>query len=145
MPRIDIRALLGLYDPEDSTDWGPIRAAQLNAGAHLALFLLGVNVVSAALVTLLARQLAPGWLLAGWAGLVTLVSTAVALRRLASRHRPSTTARVRDVRATMLEGIGLAAIWSVIPLAIGPQATAGAALGLWVLIDRKSTRLNSSH
>src|SRR3546814_19374262 len=49
MPRIDIRALLGLYDPEDSTDWGPIRAAQLNAGAHLALFLLGVNVVSAAL------------------------------------------------------------------------------------------------
>src|SRR3546814_5767031 len=35
----------------------------------------------------------------------------------------------------MLEGIGLAAIWSVIPLAIGPQATAGAALGLWVLIS----------
>src|SRR3546814_13170423 len=54
---------------------------------------------------------------------------------LASRHRTSTTASVRDVRDTMLEGIGLAAIWSVIPLAIGPQATAGAALGLWVLIS----------
>src|SRR3546814_8258127 len=106
MPRIDIRALLGLYDPEDSTDWGPIRAAQPNAGAHLALFLLGVNVVSAALVTLLARQLPPGWLLAGWAGLVTPVSPAVALRRLASRQRTPTTAGVPDVRETLLEGIG---------------------------------------
>ncbi|HVI99621.1 MAG TPA: EAL domain-containing protein [Sphingomonas sp.] len=140
-PRINTRALLGLYDPEDSTDWGPIRAAQLNAGAQLALFLLGVNVVSAALVTLLCRPLAPGWLLAGWAGLLTVVSTVVALRRLAPRHRKATIASVRDVRDTMLDGISLAAVWSVIPFAIGPQATIGAALGLWIVISLLMTAL----
>jgi diguanylate cyclase (GGDEF)-like protein/PAS domain S-box-containing protein len=134
MPRIDARALLGLYDPEDSTDWGPIRAAQLNAGAQLALFLLGVNVISAALVALLAAPLVPGWALAAWGGLVTLVSTIVALRRLSSRFRDAATASLSDVRDTLLDGIGLAAIWSVVPLAIGPHATASAALGLWVII-----------
>ena len=134
MPRIDARALLGLYDPEDSTDWGPIRAAQLNAGAQLALFLLGVNVISAALIAILAAPLVPGWALAAWGGLVTVVSTIVALRRLSSRFRDAATASVADVRDTLLEGIALAAVWSVVPLAIGPHATAGAALGLWVII-----------
>ena len=44
-PRIDVRALLGLYDPADTTDWGPIRAAQLHAGRQLALFLLAANLI----------------------------------------------------------------------------------------------------
>ncbi len=47
-PKIDARALLGLYDPADTTDWGPIRAAQLHAGSQLALFMLAANVVGAA-------------------------------------------------------------------------------------------------
>jgi diguanylate cyclase (GGDEF)-like protein/PAS domain S-box-containing protein len=134
-PRIDARALLGLYDPEDSTDWGPIRAAQLHAGAQLALFLLGVNVISAALVTLLAAPLVPALPLAAWAGLVTLVSTVVALRRLSSRHRGVATASVRDVRDSVLEGLGLAAVWSAVPFTIGPHAPAGPAFGLWVVIS----------
>jgi len=49
-PDSDTRALLGLYDPADTTDWGPIRAAQLHAGSQLALFMLATNVVGGALM-----------------------------------------------------------------------------------------------
>ena len=44
-PRIDVRAFLGLYDPADSTDWGPIRAAQLHAGRDFTLFALVDGIV----------------------------------------------------------------------------------------------------
>ena len=63
-PRIDARALLGLYDPADTTDWGPIRAAQMHAGSQLALFMLAANVVGASLVTIIMGARVPQWQLA---------------------------------------------------------------------------------
>ncbi|MFZ5793338.1 MAG: putative bifunctional diguanylate cyclase/phosphodiesterase [Sphingomonas sp.] len=134
-PRIDGRALLGLYDPADTTDWGPIRAAQLHAGGQLALFLLGANVVGAALVTLILAHIAPLWALASWATVVAAVSVAVTFRRLAARQRAGNAAGLRDVRDTVLEGIALAAVWSVPPLALGMRADAGTALGLWIVLS----------
>jgi hypothetical protein len=77
-PRIDVRALLGLYDPADTTDWGPIRAAQMNAGSQLALFMLAANVVGAALVTLNFAANFPVWKLASWSALVAAVGVTVA-------------------------------------------------------------------
>lgn len=44
-PKIDAAALLGLRDPADGTDWGPIRAAQINAGRNLAFLLLTANLI----------------------------------------------------------------------------------------------------
>ncbi|MBO9714940.1 bifunctional diguanylate cyclase/phosphodiesterase [Sphingomonas sp.] len=134
-PRIDARALLGLYDPTDSTDWGPIRAAQLYAGRQLALFMLGANVVGAALVTLLLAPVVPVWQLASWGALVAAVSAGVAFRRLASRHRAAVTAPIADVRATAFDGVALAAVWSIPPLAVGHLADANAALGLWIVLS----------
>ncbi|WP_339501735.1 hypothetical protein, partial [Pseudomonas canadensis] len=134
-PRIDGRALLGLYDPAGATDWGPIRAAQLHAGGQLALFLLGANVVGAALVTLILAHIAPLWALASWATVVAAVSVAVTFRRLAARQRAGNAAGLRDVRDTVLEGIALAAVWSVPPLALGMRADAGTALGLWIVLS----------
>ncbi|MFC3581807.1 putative bifunctional diguanylate cyclase/phosphodiesterase [Sphingomonas hylomeconis] len=134
-PRIDARALLGLYDPADTTDWGPIRAAQLNAGAHLALFLLATNVVGATLVALLLAPIVPVWALVSWGALTTAVGTAVAFRRLASRHRTDITATLRDVRDTVLDGIALAAVWSIPPLAVGVRADPAAAFGLWIVLS----------
>lgn len=134
-PRIDVRALLGLYDPADTTDWGPIRAAQMNAGSQLALFMLAANVVGAALITLNFAPGIPLWKLASWSALVAAVGVAVAFRRLAVRHRTERSATLRDVRDTVLDGISLGAVWSIAPLLFGPSANAEQAAALWIVLS----------
>ncbi|MHA6722557.1 putative bifunctional diguanylate cyclase/phosphodiesterase [Sphingomonas sp. RS2018] len=129
-PRIDARALLGLYDPADTTDWGPIRAAQLNAGSHMALVMLGASLIGAALVTVAFSTVAPLWQLAAWSGLVAVVGIAVAFRRLAAHHRSAGTAGLIDVRATLWDGIAYGAVWSVAPLYFAAGAAPGALLAL---------------
>ncbi|MCW3835796.1 putative bifunctional diguanylate cyclase/phosphodiesterase [Sphingomonas canadensis] len=133
-PRIDARALLGLYDPADTTDWGPIRAAQLHAGSQLALFLLAANVIGAALITLILAPQVPLWQLASWGALVAAVAVAVTFRRLSRRHREALSAPLGDVRDTLLDGIALSAVWSIPPLAFGHLADPDAALGLWIVL-----------
>jgi len=133
-PRIDVRALLGLYDPADTTDWGPIRAAQLNAGRQLAMFMLAANLVGAALIAIILALKVPQWQLASWGALVAAVAVAVTFRRLSSRHRNAVTASLRDVRDTLLDGIALGAVWSIPPLAFGHLADADTALGLWIVL-----------
>jgi diguanylate cyclase (GGDEF)-like protein len=133
--RIDARALLGLYDPADTTDWGPIRAAQLNAGRQLAMFMLTANLVGAALITLLLAPLVPLWQLASWGALVAAVGVAVAFRRLSSRHRDAVTSSLKDVRDTFLDGIALGAVWSIPTLAFGHLVDAGTLLGLWIILS----------
>jgi len=134
-PKLDARALLGLYDPADSTDWGPIRAAQLNAGGQLALFLLGANVVAAMLAALVLQRVAPLWLLASWGAIVAAIAAAVTFRRLAARQRTAQTATVGDVRDTVIEGIALAAIWSLPELIFGAYAGPTTALNLWIVVS----------
>ena len=134
-PRIDVRALLGLYDPADTTDWGPIRAAQLHAGRQLALFLLAANLIGAALTVILLDRQAPHWQLFLWAGVTGAVGVAVAIRRLATRHRDASSATVRDVRDTVSEGIALALVWAVPPVALGARVEVGTAMGLWILLS----------
>ncbi|MGK6320613.1 putative bifunctional diguanylate cyclase/phosphodiesterase [Sphingomonas sp. DT-204] len=134
-PRIDARALLGLYDPADTTDWGPIRAAQMNAGAQMALFMLAANVIGAALVVLAFAPLVPLWELVSWGSIVAAAASAVAFRRLASRHRTTSTASVRDVRGTVIDGIALAAVWSVPPLLFAFKADPTTLLGLWIILS----------
>ncbi len=131
-PRIDARALLGLYDPEDATDWGPIRAVQMHAGRQLALFMLAANLLSAALVALTFADHVALPLLAGWGVAVAAVSTAVAVRRLSPRFHAASSASIGDVRATVIDGIALAAIWSAVPLYLARHADADAMLGLWM-------------
>ena len=131
-PRIDIRALLGLYDPADSTDWGPIRAAQVNSGRQLALFLLAANLVASGAVAMVLRNFVPTWQLVVWGSLVAAAAVAVAFRRLSLRIRASAT--LADVRISVLDGLGLGAIWTVAPLLFGPMANAGGALGLWIVL-----------
>lgn len=133
-PRIDGRALLGLYDPADTTDWAPIRAAQVNAGSKLALFLLAANVVGAMLVAMVLQPIAPLWALASWGAAVATVAVTITFRRLSFRHRTAQTATLRDVRHTVIEGIALATVWSVPPLAFGISADPTTAFGLWIVV-----------
>ena len=134
-PRIDARALLGLYDPADTTDWGPIRAAQLHAGSQLALFLVAANVIGAVLVVIILDHRAPLWALASWGALTVAVCVAVGFRRFASRHRGAYTATLIDVRDTLLDGVALGTVWSIPPLACGIRADATTALALWVVLS----------
>lgn len=131
-PRIDIRALFGLYDPADLTDWGPIRAAQVNSGRQLALFLLAANLGALCAVMMVLMPFAPMWQLTCWAALVTTAAVMVVFRRLSSRIRESAT--LKDVRVTVYDGIALGASWSIAPLLFGPVASSDAILGLWIVL-----------
>ncbi|WP_448658037.1 putative bifunctional diguanylate cyclase/phosphodiesterase [Sphingomonas sp. CJ99] len=133
-PRIDNRALLGLYDPTDHTDWGPIRAAQLNAGRQLALLMMGTSVLTATLVILLFGSDQPLWQLACWGAFVAAISAGVAFRRLSAGQGGLATANVGQVRDTVLDGIALAAVWSVPPLAFAPGSTTETIFGLWLVL-----------
>ncbi|OYY91098.1 MAG: diguanylate cyclase [Sphingomonas sp. 28-66-16] len=134
-PKIDARALLGLYDPADSTDWGPIRAAQLNAGRHLALFMLGANVIGAAMTILICGALAPNWALISWGSITAAVAAAIAFRRLSAEYRDAYTAPLSAVRNTVFEGVALGAVWSLPPLLLGTRAESASALGLWIVLS----------
>jgi diguanylate cyclase (GGDEF)-like protein/PAS domain S-box-containing protein len=134
-PRINARALLGLYDPADSTDWGPIRAAQLNAGHEFALFLLGSHLIGAVLVMLALASHRPLWMLAAWAGTTAAAAVTVTFRRLAAKRRELRSATVQDVRKTALEGVVLGLLWAVVPLGFGLVGNATTALSLWIVIS----------
>ena len=134
-PRIDARALLGLYDPADSTDWGPIRAAQINAGSQLALFMLAANLVGAALIVLNLAPRLPLWQLVGWGALTGAVALAVTFRRLAARNRTAHEASLREVRESVLDGISLGAMWSIPSLGFGVVATGDAGLAIWMVLS----------
>ncbi len=127
--------MLGLYDPADSTDWGPIRAAQLNAGRALALFLLASNVVGAAITVLIGQRLVPLWMLASWGILAGGVATAVTLRRLDNRHRDIASAPLATVRNTVWDGIALGMVWAVPPLVFGERFEMASALGMWIVVS----------
>ncbi|URW74532.1 EAL domain-containing protein [Sphingomonas donggukensis] len=133
-PRIDARALLGLYDPADTTDWAPIRAAQIASGSHMALFMLAANVVGAALVTLAFGRLMPLWQLGAWAALVAVVATTIAVRRLSNRNRTDATATLADVRGTFVDGLALGGVWAIAPLYFGLSGDGGALLGLVAVV-----------
>lgn len=134
-PKIDARALLGLYDPADSTDWGPIRAAQINAGCRLALVAFAANLIGAALTILIAAPMAPLWSLIGWGALVTAVALGITFRRLSSPWRGAKSAPVQAVRNTLLEGLALGAVWSIPPLTLAAQASSADALRLWIVLS----------
>ncbi len=134
-PRIDARALLGLYDPADATDWGPIRAAQMNAGSQMALLMLAANVVGAALIVLVFGSVVPHWQLYGWAATAGVVAVGVTFRRLAARHHTQKNATLADLRGTVADGLACAAVWAVPPLIFAREASGGALLGLWLVLS----------
>lgn len=134
-PRIDTRAFLGLYDPADSTDWGPIRAAQLHAGRDFALLLLTAHLIAAALIVRTLVSLQPFWLLASWWVAIAIAAAAVAFRRLSSRYRDLASADVGAVRSSAIDGIVLGLLWAIVPLGFGFTTDRLTAFSLWVIIS----------
>ncbi|MEN2785733.1 putative bifunctional diguanylate cyclase/phosphodiesterase [Sphingomonas qilianensis] len=133
-PRIDARALLGLYDPADSHEWGAIRAAQLNGGGALAAALLGANLLAAALVAWLLMPVLPAGAVIGWTIMMGIVAIAVSLRRRAGRRRSGHSATVRELRASVMDATALAIVWAIPPLAVGLRGDADSAFGLLMVV-----------
>ena len=133
--QIDFAVLLGLRDGADAAEWGRIRAAQLNAGRELAMYMLGVHLLGvAATVAICYRAVSP-WLLLAWAGLTAVAAIVMSLRRLASHHRQDGYATAADLRATATEGAALAIAWSLPPLFFGAGVEPGQAYGLWLVLS----------
>ena len=131
--------LLGLRDGDDPAEWGRIRATQLHAGRDLALFLLGANLIGAAVVVSLLGGAIGWWVLGAWVAATGLIATAVTVQRLASHHRADGYARPEDLRGTVWGGLALGLSWAVVPLVfgghLGAAATAGLGLVLLVLMS----------
>ncbi|KQM67546.1 diguanylate cyclase [Sphingomonas sp. Leaf17] len=127
---VDTRSLIGLREGANPAEWGRIRATQLEAGRQLALLWMAANLVAGAITISVFAPIAPALHLAGWGTLLTVIAVTVAMRRLSVRPVEGAVASLRDIRDTALEGIALAAVWSIPPLffAIGGSTPAYALL-----------------
>nr|WP_232479729.1 GGDEF and EAL domain-containing protein [Sphingomonas sp. TX0522] len=126
--------MLGLTDGADAAQWARIRSKQLDAGRHLALFLLAANLIGAALVVPLFAGNEPLTYLIGWAALVGIVAVAVAIRRLSTHHRDGGYASARDVRTTLWEGVALAVVWAVPVFAFRVDPGSHGTYALWMIL-----------
>jgi diguanylate cyclase (GGDEF)-like protein len=131
---VPLRPLLGLSEGDDPDGWSRIRAAQLLAGRRLAVSLLVANTFGAAAVAaVFAGHVAVAWL-AGWAVLVTIVAGLLTARRLRAPDADAGRAGLRDLRSTAIEGLALAAAWSIPPTIFVAGADSGSALALWLIL-----------
>lgn len=131
LPRLDIRALLGLRETAETIDWPRMRAAQLHAGRRLALPLLAAQLMG---VTMIVATLSPAVAplpLAGWAMAVLCAATWMVRRRLAFDDRNTIVASLADVRRTVPEAILLGILWAVPALAFGRVPTDDIGVNLW--------------
>jgi diguanylate cyclase (GGDEF)-like protein/PAS domain S-box-containing protein len=127
--------LLGFRDGADAAQWARIRSTQLDAGRQLALFLLAANLMAGAATVSLFASHVSHIMLGGWTALVTIVSVAVALRRLGTRHRDGGYATQADLRATAVEGAALATAWSVPCYLFGANPGTTSAYVLWMILS----------
>ena len=69
--------------------------------------------------------------MSGWCAAVAAAAGLVALRRARTRHRGDSDASIAELRSTVVEGLALAIVWAVPPLAFYDSATPDP--GLWLV------------
>ena len=134
-PAVPIGPLLGLSEGDDPAAWARIRGATLHAGRQLALFMLGANLIGAAIVVMLLSHFVPPVWLGIWTVGVMLIATIVAVRRLRISPEPDALASVDDLRGTGFEGAALAVAWSVPVLLFGRYGDSATPLALWMVLS----------
>lgn len=134
-PAVPLGPLLGLSEGSDPGAWARIRGATLHAGRQLALFMLGVNLIGAAIAVMLFTPHVPQSWLGTWGIAVMVVATVIAVRRLRTSPQPDALASVGELRSTGFEGIALALVWSVPILLFGRHSDATTALALWMVLS----------
>ena len=139
MHRIDAAALLGLRDPMDGTNWGPIRAAQIGAARHTALLFLAAHLICGSLIALIALKLAAAWMVGIWGAALATVAVTVTIRRLSTHWQGATSVPAAAVRRTVYEGIALGVVWVVPPIGLALRAGPVELLELWVVLSMLMT------
>ena len=134
-PAGSLLAILALRAGGDDELWARVRTAQLDGGRELALFLLGANLVAAAIVVILFAPFNSLSGLSAWSIAIGLIAVSVTVRRLRSTNDSSAEATLAQMRATWLEGIALAIGWSVVPLFFGGRSDPATALALWMILS----------
>ncbi|WP_258042959.1 bifunctional diguanylate cyclase/phosphodiesterase [Sphingomonas sp. NBWT7] len=136
-PRLSIplRTLLGLAEGDDPALWSRIRAAQMFAGQQLAPLLLAANFFAAGIVALLFATTVPIHFLAAWGMAVSAICAVVAVRRHRTARFDNGYATLGELRDTALEGLALAAVWSVPPLLFAGDGASANQFGLWMVLS----------
>lgn len=98
--RIDAAALLGLRDPVEGSNWGPIRAAQIDAARRTALLFLAAHLIGASLTVLIALKLLAPWLAACWGGALAAMAVGITFKRLSPQWHGAAIIPVTVVRRT---------------------------------------------
>lgn len=137
--RIDAAALLGLRDPVEGSNWGPIRAAQIDAARRTALLFLAAHLIGASLTVLIAMKLLAPWLAACWGGALAAMAVGITFKRLSPQWQGAAMVPVMVVRRTSVSGIAMGMIWTVPPLALAPSAGPVELLELWVVLSMLMT------
>ena len=136
---IHFAQLLGLRDGDDAAHWARIRSTQLDAGRRLALFLLAANLIGAGMTVWLFADQISHLVIGIWAAVLTMVAVVVAFRRLSTRHRDGGYAAQADLRATAVEGLALAIVWSIPCLIFNTQPGSTSAYVLWMILSMLMT------
>ena len=139
MHRIDAAALLGLRDPVDGTNWGPIRAAQIDAARRTALLFLAAHLIAASLTALIAMKSLAPWIAGCWGAVLAAIAVGITFKRLSPQWRGAAMIPVTVVRRTSYSGIAMGVIWAVPPLALAPRAGPVELLELWVVLSMLMT------
>ncbi len=126
--------LLGMQEGSDPGLSARLRAMQLHVGRRSALLLLAVNLLSAIIVFALFSTTVPLALLLGWAVALATIAAAVTLRRLRSARVTTSHAGLGELRGTAIEGLALAAGWSIPSLVFANGADPTIALALAILL-----------
>ena len=131
---VDFPTLLGLREGADPTEWGRIRACQLQAGREFALFLFGANLLAIAVTAGLFAETLPLWMVAGWGAITAMAALFMTTRRLRTHHADGSYASLSELRGTALEGALLAVTWSIPPLLFADSGSATSYL-LWMILS----------
>lgn len=127
--------LLGLRDGADAAHWARIRSTQLDAGRRLAPLLLAANLIAAAVTVSVFAGQSSMLILGCWAAATCLIAIGVGYRRLTTRHRDGGYASHAELRATGVEGLALAIVWSIPCLAFVPYPGSHTAYVLWMILS----------
>ncbi len=132
-PVPDWRTVLGLVEPKE-TDWGRVRAAQLNVVRRMSVVRLAVVVLGIVFSLAMLRHAVPSLLLYGWAGLTILASIAIFAIKSGDGGWQVQTATQSELHRETVNSTVSGVAWGALPLLFGRYAQPNDLIMIWAVI-----------
>ena len=126
----DWRTVLGLTEPKD-TDWGRVRAAQINIVRRMMPVRLGVTVIAMIGTVMMLRDHVSPTLLYGWAGLTGLASLLMIRTKIRDGDWQVQTATQSELHRETLGSTLTGIVWGAVPLVFARNAGPADLLMIW--------------